>query len=63
MTRDEALATLRGILERQQEGGVGAGTDHVLTSHSHRLADHVLLALINDDEIAEAYEAIRQWYA
>jgi hypothetical protein len=58
MTRDEALVTLRGILERQQEGG-----DHVLTNHSHRLADHVLLTLINDDEIAEAYEAIRPWYA
>lgn len=51
MTRDEALARLRAIaeLDDPEEG--------------HIEADEILLALIGDDEISEAWNDLRKWYA
>lgn len=52
MTRDELLATLRRLSESP------ASTDQ-----THMQADNALLAFINDDEISEAFLAIRRYYA
>jgi hypothetical protein len=51
MTRDEALAQLRECAK--------PGDAEI----SHILADEILLALIGDQEITEAFEAIKKWYA
>lgn len=52
MTRDLALALLRDI----------KGHDYD-EERAHVDADRVLLELINDDEITEAFNAIDKWYA
>lgn len=52
MTRDEALARLKEILA--ENGDV---------EMAHIEADGVLLALINDAEISEAFNVIDKWYA
>ena len=69
MTRDEALSQLNAIRERQ--GSEPApnylrGVDTVPTQikeDDHVEADAILLDLIDDDEISEAYHAIGKWYA
>jgi hypothetical protein len=52
VTRDEALAELKAIKERQSD------------LETNRIdAEDVLLKLINDDAIMEAFKAIDTWYA
>jgi len=51
VTKEEALAKLRGL----------HGHDDV--EHAHSVADDVLLDLIDDDEIRDAYEAVPKWYS
>lgn len=51
-TRDEVLARLRAL------GGPQADPEC-----AHGEADDLLLALLNDPEITDAYEAITRWYA
>ena len=48
--RDQALTKLRAL------GGGDVEGDHVV-------ADRILLDLIADDEIREAFDAINKWYA
>lgn len=56
MSREEALKALRAIRTRQTSGQRDEEVDHAD-------ADDVLLALINDPEITEAYGLIESWYA
>jgi hypothetical protein len=48
--RDKALEELRGLFNGDPEAG-------------HLRADRILLDLIDDDEIREAFDAIDKWYA
>lgn len=50
MTRDEALKRLRELQGSDPESG-------------HYEADQILLSLIGDVEIENAYRAIGKWYA
>lgn len=61
MTRDEALAALRGIRARQV-GPAPAGSFSDAES-DHYEADTVPLRLIGGDEITDAFDAIEKWYA
>lgn len=54
MTTDEAIKRLRELHEKNgDEASEGA----------HIEADNILLDLIGDDELREAFKAIRKWYA
>jgi hypothetical protein len=58
MTRDEALAELRAIAERQgpppDRGNISEG--------DHEEADRVILRLLDDDEITSAWERVGKWF-
>lgn len=51
MTREEALVTLRELAHLTDK------------EDAHMSADNVLLQLIDDREITEAFNAIDKWYA
>lgn len=53
--RDDALRRLR---EMPSWGAAGVDPEN-----AHRQADLVLLYLIDDPEITEAFEAIHKWYS
>lgn len=53
-TREEALAELKELNLIDDAGK---------TEQVHFCADAVLIGLINDPEITEAFEAIYKWYA
>lgn len=37
--------------------------ENVDAEHNHGVADNLLLEFINDEEVTEAFEAIKRWYA
>lgn len=51
LTRDEALAAL---VKAQQNND---------PEDAHADADYILLGLIDDQEITDAWEKVRKWYA
>lgn len=68
LTRDEALAQLRAIRERQG-GGVPDWSIRLfpqaahIREEDHEEADEILLELVSDPEITDAFESIGKWYA
>lgn len=52
LTRDEALADLRLL-----------AAPEVPTDDGHLAADYILLRLLADPELAEAWAAVKKWYA
>lgn len=52
LTRDDALAKLKALADEPR--------DQV---EAHREADRILLSLINDPEITDAFDEISKWYA
>lgn len=67
-SRDDALCDLRAIRERQGDeqlpdylgGGLGPAK---IQEDDHLEADDVLLRLIDDPAIQEAFHSIGKWYA
>lgn len=56
MTRDELLAGLRALDEKDLRGDADPESDH-------GMADQMLLAFIDDPEVTAAFDAIRKWYS
>ena len=54
MTRDEALTRLRQLAKGRARGDA---------EEWHSEADEILVALLDDPEVAEAYNAVPKWYA
>lgn len=52
-TRDQLIATLLALGERDEESAMQA----------HEEADQALLAFINDSEITKAFNNVPKWYA
>lgn len=61
MSREEALAALKAIKDRQVLNERGYPISDVEADHGQ--ADDILIALIDDAEVREVYESIRKWYA
>jgi hypothetical protein len=61
LNRDQALAMLRAIRERQ--GNDEDGRPASIREDDHVDADEVLLRYIADDELAAAFDRIGKWYA
>lgn len=62
MTKDEALAELRLLLQVER-GRVPGDPRNDDTEACHVAADEVLLQLIGDAEVREAFETLPKWYA
>ena len=52
ITKADAVRLLGDIVERDVDPEAG-----------HKDADRILLALIDDDDVFEAWKAVRKWYA
>jgi len=54
MDKEEAIKKLREIAKRQGE---------MPSEEEHIKADSILLKLIDDEEVEEAYKSVKKWYA
>ena len=66
MTRDELLATLRNLYERQKRYNTDNRSESERYEDAeawHERADQALLEYINDSEVSEAYSVLERWYA
>ncbi len=54
MTKSELIQKLAMLTQRGERGDFEEG---------HAVADDLLLEFINDDEIADAFDAVGKWYA
>lgn len=64
LARDEALAALKAIGDKQRSLERGGSDEHPqIREDDHVDADEILLRFIADDAIAGAFDRIEKWYA